>query len=111
MSLPRRNALRNDFTSDILPKVYDGTIQSKARIENNQMRLRLILITAMLTAWLAGPVKAHPGHGMTDNPYGILHYLTSPTHLIVAVTVAAAATGAVWLARKILFGDEASMAS
>jgi hydrogenase/urease accessory protein HupE len=40
------------------------------------------IVLFLLPVVLSSTVEAHPGHHVRTSPTGVLHYLTSPEHLI-----------------------------
>ena len=46
-------------------------------------------IATVASVWVlaASSAFAHPGHGKDGGDFGILHYLTEPEHLLVAIPI------------------------
>ena len=46
-------------------------------------------MAAVASVWVAGASSAfaHPGHGRGGGDFGVLHYLSEPAHLWVAVAM------------------------
>ncbi|MCB0497507.1 MAG: hypothetical protein KDC79_15295 [Cyclobacteriaceae bacterium] len=63
------------------------------------MRTRIFTLIAIVTILLPSLALAHPGHGTSDG-YNLMHYLTSPMHLISVLLVVGASALAIRYAKS-----------
>ncbi len=56
------------------------------------------LISCLLSAFVAAPALAHPGHGDTSDP--VLHVISSPVHAWPLIAVVALLIGGLWATRR-----------
>lgn len=61
--------------------------------------MKRIALFAGLAALLATPVFAHPGHGVSEGS-SLLHFITEPEHIGLALLAVALVAGAVVFARR-----------
>ena len=59
------------------------------------------LLTVIAMTALPAMAFAHPGHGADGGDFGVIHYLTTPEHLIPAAIGAALVAGSVTWRRRL----------